>query len=547
MNYSSSVTVPRLAELSLDQKIAQLFSFAVFPQNFDISKPNRVSRFIEKYGLGSIHLAYGNVAQTRRVRSFLDALSIEACGIPILFGADFEQGLPHSFDGGTELPWQMALGATQNPSWAEAAGKIVGKEAAALGIQMIYGPVADVTSNPENRMLISRSFGQDSDQVAEWVSHYVQGIQSTGILATLKHFPGHGHAVEDSHVALPEDGSDLQFIRNHHLKPFIAGIKAGAGAIMTGHVVMKALDPHVPATLSYKVLTELLRKELQFEGLIITDSLNMHAICKCLDQPRTVSALRALQAGADIVLHPKSLEAAWKEIKRAVETGQLPEETVDRSVERILKVKREVIQRRSHSPLNGLDAHYLDAHQQSALKMANAAVTLVSGMAEYEQIVNDLKSGSMINIVEVVDDMDRGIALDRVFSHIISQHGNDAKTYLIKEKTPESELNNIYRSLTTSSGEVILAVYCPMMWFKGRTLLADSFTQKLKFPLKSVDVKMTVVFGSPYILEKLPGKVKICGYGPDKFSQIAAAKVVLGEQQPKGRLPVVLGEKLQWK
>lgn len=531
--------LPCVTDLSLKQKIAQLFAYGVFPKGFDIERSNRVTRFVETYGIGSIHLAYGSLDQTHQVRSHLDTLAIERCGIPILFGADFEQGMPHSFDGGTELPWQMAIGAGNDPEQADQAGYIAGREAAALGIHMIYGPVTDVTSNPDNHMLISRSSGQYPDGVARCVTAYVKTVQSTGTIATLKHFPGHGHAVEDSHVALPVDKSTQNFIRYIHLKPFIAGIKAGAGAIMTGHVIMDSIDSKVPATLSHAVLTDLLRNELGFDGIIITDSLNMHAIRKCLDQRRAVSALQTLKAGADIVLHPKTLESTLMFIKTAVETGELAEPIIDIAVERVLAAKRKILKTRSSQSLNGLETHCLKAHHKTAKDIADASITLVSGQHALYPIVQKYQTGKNgIELLEIIDDMDRETTLVKPFSDIIKGASQQVQVHQIRESLADDEMLRLNQLLQCSSGGIIVAVYCPMMWYKGRTLLSDAFTKKIQILLEKLEVDITVVFGSPYILSGLPGLLKLCAYGPDAHCQKSAGKVVLGKLSPKGKLPV---------
>jgi beta-glucosidase-like glycosyl hydrolase len=321
-----------VTQLTLDQKIAQVLAYGIFPENFDPARPNRITDFIKRYGIGSIHLAYGTFEQVCRAVNLLQEMAIQACGVPILIAADCEQGVPHSFSFGTELPWQMALGASQDPEMAYQAGLITGREARAAGIELVYGPVADVITDSKNKGIMTRAYGSEPERVADFVAAYVRGLQSTGVLATLKHFPGHGTALEDSHVALPVDESSADFIQRVHLAPFRAGMEAGAAAVMTGHVVYPALDPQRPATLSSAILEKLLRHELGFEGLLITDSIHMEAIRKLLNQSRHSSTIEALQAGADLVLHPSRLEGTRKAIFEALEQGNLTESRLDQAV-----------------------------------------------------------------------------------------------------------------------------------------------------------------------------------------------------------------------
>ena len=205
---------------------------------------------------------------------------------------------------------------------------------------MVYGPVADVNNNHENRLIMQRSFGSDPEMVARFVGAYVEGMTSAGVIPTLKHFPGHGSAVEDSHLEMAFDFSTREMIENNHLVPFREGFRAGAGAVMTGHVVMTAIDKDRPATLSHAVLTTLLREELKFDGMLITDSLNMHSIRKQMGQERSKSAVDALIAGADLILHPGSLYTVLQGILEAIEDGCLSMERLNSAVKRILYWKR---------------------------------------------------------------------------------------------------------------------------------------------------------------------------------------------------------------
>src|SRR5215469_12538440 len=259
--------------------------------------------------------------------------------LPLLIGADFERGTAMRLDEGTSFPTAMALAAAGNPKDAYTMGKITALEARAAGIQWIYAPDADVNSNPANPIINTRSFGEDPQHVSEFVTQFIRGVQENGGLATAKHFPGHGDTTADSHIDLPVVGSDREHLEKLELVPFRAAIAAGVGSVMTGHLNVPALepDPNAPATLSSHVLTDLLRKQLGFEGLIVTDAMDMGGIT--VRYAPGDAAVRAVLAGVDALLMPPVPEAAFSALLDAVKSGQISQERLEASVRRILLAK----------------------------------------------------------------------------------------------------------------------------------------------------------------------------------------------------------------
>src|SRR5712692_2694042 len=232
--------------------------------------------------------------------------------LPLLIGADFERGTAMRLDEGTSFPTAMALAAAGNVKDAYTMGKITALEARAVGVQWIYAPDADVNNNPNNPIINTRSFGEDPAQVAEYVAAFVKGVQENGGLATAKHFPGHGDTAADSHIDLPVIHADRERLENLELVPFRAAILAGAGTVMTGHLSIPALepDPNTPATLSSNILTGMLRKELGFQGLVVTDAMDMGGIT--VRYAPGEAAVRAFAAGADALLMPPVPDAAFE-------------------------------------------------------------------------------------------------------------------------------------------------------------------------------------------------------------------------------------------
>ena len=262
-------------------------------------------------------------------------------GIPILNSADFEQGLASlMLHNATALPYQMGLAAVSDPEAADRAALVAGREIKAAGFHWTFGPVADVNNNPANPVIGVRSFGSDTGMVTDLTARQVRAYRRAGIMTTVKHFPGHGDTATDSHTGLPIIPDDWETLSSVHLPPFRAAIDERVDAIMTAHIIVQALDPDLPATLSHRILTGLLREELGYTGLIITDAMSMQAIS---DRWGTgEAAVLSVQAGADIVMADASTEgqaATVQALLGAAERGALSPERIDASVRRVLEAK----------------------------------------------------------------------------------------------------------------------------------------------------------------------------------------------------------------
>src|SRR5690349_14501484 len=259
--------------------------------------------------------------------------------LPLLVGADFERGSAMRLDEGTSFPTQMAIAAGGDARDGYTMGKITAMEARQAGVRWIYAPVADVNNNPGNPIINTRSFGEDPARVSEFVAQYVRGVEENGGLATAKHFPGHGDTAADSHIDLPVIRADRRRLDSLELVPFRAAIGAGVGSIMTGHLNVPALesDPNTPATLSPHILTDLLRTDLRFAGLVVTDAMDMGGITVRFAPGE--AAVRAVLAGADCLLMPPVPDAAFESLQHAVNTGRISRERLDASVRRILEAK----------------------------------------------------------------------------------------------------------------------------------------------------------------------------------------------------------------
>lgn len=349
----------QLRNLSLDQKIAQLFVISVWGKRADEVHPtNQVNygvdtpaQVIEKYGVGGViyfnNSTTDNVDDPAQVAALSNGLQRAAVGsnthIPLIIAIDQEGGNVTRLESPvTEFPASMAIGAGRSTKDAKALASINGHELRAMGINQNFAPDSDVNSNPDNPVIGARSFSSDPDLASQLVTAEVNGYQkgdgpTQTVSSAAKHFPGHGDAANDSHTGLPNiDRTEAEW-RSTDLPPFKAAIKAGVDAIMTAHIEIPSLDPSgVPATLSHHIMTDLLRTELKYDGVIVTDALGMGGANVF---PESEIPVMALEAGIDQLLMPPHLQLAIDSIKAAVQSGRLTEQRIDASVQRILKLK----------------------------------------------------------------------------------------------------------------------------------------------------------------------------------------------------------------
>src|SRR6185436_3921289 len=323
---------------------------------------------------------------------------------PLLISADLEAGAGMRFDDTVNFPWNMAIAATGNPDYARRAGELTGREARAMGIQQIYAPVSDVNNNAANPVINVRSYGEDPNDVARFVSAFVEGAQKAGVIATAKHFPGHGDTATDSHRGLPEIDVTRERLNSVELVPFRAAINAGVGSVMDGHIALPKIDSTVitplprdrkvapidtdetgeivvdrgtmPTTLSPKI-NDILRNDLQFDGLIVTDAMSMSGLTLYFTQEE--ASVRALEAGADQLLKPADTDAAFRGVREAVKSGRLSEARIDQSVRKLLAAKFDLglVQQK----LTSLEAIDREVAGRKAMELADdisdQAITLV--------------------------------------------------------------------------------------------------------------------------------------------------------------------------
>ena len=457
--------------------------------------------------------------------------------LPLLIGADFERGAAMRLDEGTSFPTAMAVAAAGNAQDAYTMGKITALEARAVGIQWIYAPDADVNNNPGNPIINTRSFGEDPARVAEYVTAFVRGVEENGGLATAKHFPGHGDTASDSHIDLPVIHADRDRLEHLELVPFRAAIAAHVGSVMTGHLSVPALepDPNTPATLSSHILTDLLRKELGFQGLVVTDAMDMGGIT--VRYAPGEAAVRAILAGVDALLMPPVPDAAFEALQAAVKSGRISVERLDASVRRILQAKAKL----------GLN--------ENRLVDVNA--------------INQ-KLGSVAWQNEAQEISDRGVTLLRDTPHRLPLDGTEPGRALLlafyadPEPYPgedlERELKSRFDSVTTLRADTrfvnanilklpspdtydvaILALFVRVSDRKGNVDVPAEQAALAEQLFKGGKPVITVGFGSPYLIEKFPlAETWLAAFGISDVAQISIARALFGQIPVSGHLPVTI-------
>jgi beta-N-acetylhexosaminidase len=552
-----------LEKLSLDEKVGQMI-VSSFQSNF-ISTDSRafdeLARAVHEYRVGGFHVfggsepapnvllnpTYGTVTlgQPLEAASVLNRLQAIA-PVPLLNTADFEAGVGFRIMGATAFPRAMAFGAAGDERLAYEAGRVTGEEARALGIHVNFAPVVDVNNNARNPVINTRSFGEDPAQVGRLASAYVRGLQSAGVMATLKHFPGHGDTDVDSHLGLPVIKHPRARLDAIELPPFRAGIAAGVDAVMTGHIEMPALDPApgTPTTLSAPIVSGLLRRDLAFDGLIYTDSMGMQGVTNML--PPGPAAVRAIKAGNDVLLHSPDDGAAFSAIRDAVKAGEIPEAQVHSSVERILRAKAraglhrvKTVNLESVSTIVGTRANQAVADEVSA-----RSLTLIKD--EGNQVPLQLSRDAQVLYLSVLDYPSgwRIAAPSRTFIPALRERWPNVTAIELSDRTTPAEIE-LVRAMAPRFDAVVASVFVRTASFSGRMDLASGLQRLLLDAARGARQAkrpfVTVFFGNPYaatFLAELPSM--LLTYDFYDRAEAAAVRALTGDAPIGGKLPIAL-------
>ncbi len=544
---SDEVVVARwMSSLSLRERVAQL---VVIPFNGHPFRPR--SREAGKFmnlvtrehvgGLILVNLANGRVvakANPVETATFINRMQRLSPKVPLLVAGDFERGASMRIEATTIFPHAMAFTASGDPEEARTEGEITAKESRAMGFQWLFFPDADVNNNPDNPIINIRSYGEDPAAVSRFVSAFIDGAhadQKNRVLVTAKHFPGHGDTATDTHMNMATVTADIPRLEALEWAPFRAAIQSGVDSIMTAHLAVPALDdPGLPATLSPKILSGILRDEMGFKGLIVTDALDMGGISHGFAVGE--AAVRALEAGADVLLMPSDPKAAIDAVLAAVKSGRLTPQRIDASVSRILAAKARV------GLANGklVDVKLLSqvvntpASEAAAQKIADRSVTLVRNQGGILPLQN-LGATVFYTMVEGPSSVE-----GNAFAAEVRKRFPQAEIIRADSTMSETELDTLLQR-GSAAREFVVAAFASVAANRGNAGMGGALP---KLVAKLTATKKPVVFaalGNPYMLRNFPDVAAyLATYSTVPPSEVAAVKAVFGELTVEGKLPVTI-------
>ncbi|MEI8033549.1 MAG: glycoside hydrolase family 3 protein [Chlorobiaceae bacterium] len=496
----------------------------------------QLSRLVQQGKVGGIMFLKGEVIGAGMLANHFQTIAPR----PLLLSADMEKGLAMRLKGATEFPTNMAIAATRDPELAGEMSRAVAREAKAIGLNQNYGPTLDLNINPLNPVINTRSFGDSVPLAIAMSSAIIEGLQSNGVIATAKHFPGHGDVTVDSHKALPVLEADRQRLEEYELKPFRAAIAQGVISIMTGHLAVPKLTGSMePASISRAVVTDLLRGELGFQGLIITDALNMSAVNNGRNVPEI--SVKAVKAGNDLLLFSPDPDLAHRSIMKAVEKGEIPMEQINASVRRILQVKSWLeLEKKKLVNVHRIAIEASPAsHQALARKIASRSVTLIRDRNNDLPLKTGAPEGNILDIIlQDKTDPETGKGyikyLDRYYqaSHIRIDPGTDSLALAsIAEMTLKAPAVIVTSYVQTQSGSGTLRL----------TERQQLFIHSLTGIIPKGTPMFFVSLGTPYLINTFPELSNyLCTYSSSEASEECAVELLRGKLKPVGVLPVSL-------
>ena len=552
-----------LKKMSLDDKVGQLLvsSFGSDYLPSDSREYDELVRSIHEYRIGGFHVFggteaapdvlldahYGSVTlgQPLAAASLLNRLQAIA-PYPLLNTADFETGAGFRLEGATTFPRNMAFGAAGDEQLAREAGRVTAEESRAIGVHVNFGPVVDVNNNPRNPVINTRSYGEDPALVGRLGSAYVRGLQDGGMIATLKHFPGHGDTDVDSHLGLPIINDPRLSLEETEFPPFKAAIAAGAGAVMTAHIEMPALDPapNTPTTLSRPIVSGVLRHDLGFDGLIYTDSMGMAGVTQ-LHKPGEAAVL-AIKAGNDVVLHSPDDGAAFAAIKAAVQSGEIPPAQIDRSVERILRAK-------AFAGLNRTRTVNLDslptivggrAHAAVADEVSRKSITLVRD--QRNQVPLKVSRDAQVLYLSILDSPGgwRIAAPSRTFIPELKKRWPNVTAIELSERSTADEIE-LVRAVAPRYDAIVASVFVRAASGSGRMDLPANMQGLMRTLARQTAQSgkpfAAILFGNPYTATFLTDVPAIMlTYDFYDRAERSAVAALAGEAPITGTLPIGL-------
>jgi len=560
-----------LHKLSPEEKVGQLFMAWVRAEFLNVDSPEylQLRDQVQKYHVGSIAMTvrweppFLYRTQPYEVAVLLNRLQQDST-LPLLVAADFERGITMRLQGGTEFPHAMAFGAAGKVEYAEAFGRITAQEARAIGVNWNFFPDADVNSNPSNPIINTRSFGEDSTQVGDMVAAYIRAARANGMMTTAKHFPGHGDTATDSHLGLAQVTADNARLQAVELPPFREAIEAGVDSVMTAHVTVPSLDAqpnHVGST-SPAVVTGLLKDQLGFKGLVVTDALDMGGLTRLYAGHVGRAAVDAFKAGNDVLLKPVDLGASYKDVLEAVQSGEISSAQLDASVLKILKAKAALgLQKSRLVDVDAIDRLVgVPANVALGQQVADDAITLIRSN---DKVLPLHRSGTIaaglpyLTVEEVrnrlvvlilVDDVrsEAGRGLERQ----IKLRVPDANVIYADPRIAAAVSDDTLKAIDQAQSVVTAVYVTPTAGKLVQGPNGQSNSVSLSEPAgllmhkildEAAEKTIVVTMGSPYLATDFPGiQNYMCAFSSSGVSEVSAVRALFGEIPIHGRLPVTI-------
>jgi beta-N-acetylhexosaminidase len=566
-----------LHKMSLEEKIGQMIMPWARIEFMNVDSPDYLllREEMRKYHVGGF-----GVTVFTEGSSLIKSEPFEAAALtnglqrdskyPLLFAADFERGLSMRMNGTTAFPAAMAFGAAGDKDLARQFGRITAEESRAIGIQWNWFPVADVNSNPANPIINTRSFGEDPAQVGAIVAAYIEGARDAGLLTTVKHFPGHGDTDTDTHLTLARVKASVDRLNQVELVPFRAAIAANVDSVMLAHITVPSVepDPNKPASISSNVVTGMLKDQLGFKGLVVTDALDMGGLMRVFTgdaaQISAQEAVAAIQAGNDMVIIPADLDGAYNGLLQAVNQGTIRQQRIDASVLKILRMKASVdLDRVRFVDLSRVDKIISQpANLAVAQQIADRAVTLVSDANHLLPLrvngvpVQDAPSASTPQVpqagsgIVAVVFTDNALASEgaRAFAHQLRARVPGASVLYVDESNSGFISPDVLSAVAGAQAVIAVAEAVPSArritpgQAGGSVDLDRSAAQLLANIVKAAGSKTVVVaFGNPYIGAQVPGLgTYLCTFSNTATSAKSLVEALFGEIPIHGRMPVTI-------
>lgn len=499
---------------------------------------------IQEHAIGGVCVFAGTALETAQMLQELQTIAVRSGHPPLLVSGDFEHGVAMRLSGGTAFPHAMALGTADNVVMTENVARAIALEAKALGFHWNFAPVADINANKSNPIINIRSFGEAADTVSRHVSAYIRGTQSEHLLATAKHFPGHGDTQTDSHLELPTLPFDRERLETLELAPFREAIANGVHAVMVGHLAVPAFetDQRIPASLSKHVMTGILREQLGFQGIIVTDGLDMKSVTK--DWSTEEAAIMAFSGGADVLLLTPEPLLALDALEHAVQEGRIPLEKVHASARRIIEAKQwcgllEIqanndadwqVERLETSQIQRIRRRPEDIpdinKQEHALLALDAAKPALRWFGD-RAFVQPLDKFSHVAGFAFIGERDIPAATN-FFRYLAQLYRADCDFAFVDESIGDDDINELLAG-TQEAELVIFAIFVRPQAEHGTIRLAEKFDY-IADRLANGKPTLAVIFGNPYIRETFSATATLCTFSPSEPSLGAAAAEL--SQQP---------------